>query len=488
MHRELRLRKVEEELPGWQKGLAYPEVPAIVKKALASAKDEGHHRAASHLEAYCKAVDVLRSYGGSLQIEFPPDGVGFVPASSHSMTEPLRKALEAADLYLRLYGSLPGAVSNMIFDGLLPLQADVFKQYDAHYNKPTTHTSLIHFLASKREKYLHGYEWAFGELIERQEAEGLAAVVALAAKFPAGQGADKPRQQSNVLSQVMLDASSAQRRVVLLSAAAAKHAGATHLVVKNKGTGGREEPKQKRLFRSYEKVWLGTGPEGLLDVARGGVECPSMNSVLKALQYLLDESERGELRLVRIKPRFQTPSDGGWRDALVNFVFPDDPAQHVCELQIMHEKMMTIRADMGAHHDYAQFRGAAELLEFQGVNWLEEVKKGSTDGKDPAERMVELEAALRTKDRRIAELEAKVAALTSKGPKEGNLDSVISTFQAWDTDGNGHIEKAEMANVFKTLGREFSDQEFDELFAVVDRNSDGKIDYGEFVAWMFAND
>merc|ERR1712139_308737 len=113
------------------------------------------------------------------------------------------------------------------------------------------------------------------------------------------------------LAQVMVEASVAQRRVVLLAAAVAKAAGATHLVVKKKDGGGRDEPKQKRLFRSYEKVWLGTGPEALLDVARGGVECPNMNSVGKALQYLLDAGQRGEIKLLRIKMRFQTPSDGG---------------------------------------------------------------------------------------------------------------------------------------------------------------------------------
>lgn len=364
------------------------------------------------------------------------------------------------------------------------MQADGYKQYNAHYNTAAAHASLIRFLASKREAYLHGYEWAFHELIEGHEAEGLAAVVALASQFPSENGTEKPKQQSNILSQVMLDASIAQRRVVLLSAAAAQHAGATHQVVKQKHGGGRTEPNQKRFFRSNEKVWLGTGPEGLLDVARGGVECPSMNSVLKALQYLLDASQRGELQLLRMKMRFDTPSDGGWRDALVNFVLTDDPSQHVCELQIMHEKMMTIRADMGAHRDYAQFRGAAELLEFQNVNWLEEVKRGSPDVEDAAVRIVQLEAALRAKDRRIAELEAKHSVFASE-KNEGIRGTVLRSFHAWDSDGSGHISKAELAETLKQLGSVFSDEEFDKIFAVADKNGDGQVDYEEFVAWMF---
>merc|ERR1712232_995699 len=149
------------------------------------------------------------------------------------------------------------------------------------------------------------------------------------------------------------------------------------------------------------------------------------------------------------------------RDALVNFVFTDDPAQHVCELQIMHEKLMTIRADMGAHHDYAQFRGAAELLEFQGVDWIEELKKAGPGGQDPVERIVDLEAQLRDKDRYIASLEAKVAALTRHGPQDGNLQNVMSSFQAWDTNGNGKVGKDELSQVFKNLGRDFTEDEFD---------------------------
>jgi len=128
-------------------------------------------------------------------------------------------------------------------------------------------------------------------------------VVALAASFPSGDGAEKPLQMSDTLKGVMTDAAAAQRRVLLLAASLAERAQASHLVV-HKSEGGRAEPQQKRLFRSYEKVCLGAGPEGLLDVARAGVACPSMSSVREALQALLDEASSGKVLLKRIKMRF----------------------------------------------------------------------------------------------------------------------------------------------------------------------------------------
>merc|ERR1712050_605498 len=107
---------------------------------------------------------------------------------------------------------------------------------------------------------------------------------------------------------------------------------------------------------------------------------------------------------------------------------------------------------MGAHHDYSQFRGVAELLEFQGVSWLDEVTKSGVDGTDPTAQIVELEAALRARDQRVTELEAKLAALTSDGPNKGTQASVMSTFRSWDANHDGHISKEELAQTFKSIG------------------------------------
>mmetsp|Transcript_73088 Transcript_73088/g.174150 ORF Transcript_73088/g.174150 Transcript_73088/m.174150 type:complete len:748 (+) Transcript_73088:139-2382(+) len=502
---EIRLRKLEAALPEWEPGESIPDGLENVRELASSS---GNRRVAAHVKAYHKALVVLEQSHreGGLKLNFVPDATGFVPASAHGQTAPLREALESADAYLREYGRLPQVLGGYVFNGLLPLLDSVYEQYRERYRTKAAQQSLVRFVAGKRSAYLKGYEWAFSELIEKQEAEALAKVVALGEKFPTGAGDNKPRQLPSNLQDVMVDASHAQRRVLLLAARVAKKAEGTHCVV-HKGDGGRNEPTQKRLFRSYEKVCLGDGPEALLDVARGGVECPSMEGVRKALQCLLDEAKRKEITLLRMKMRFDKPSDGGWRDALVNFTFQSDSSQHVCELQVMHVKMMTIRSDMGAHHDYAQFRGAVELLEQYGINWQEMAatmqeedesaaskggkKKDDATKRDAsktesaelakqAARIKELEAEVKKKDARIAELEGQLTVA-----QEGPESHVRNKFKQWDKNGDGVISQEELTEVMKSLGGLFSEEEMEALFAFIDKDKNGKVDYNEFVTWVF---
>merc|ERR1712037_172679 len=73
-----------------------------------------------------------------------------------------------------------------------------------------------------------------------------------------------------------------------------------------------------------------------------------------------------KIDVLRVKNRFAEPTSGGWADFMVSFRFRSDPNQHVCELQLCHKDMMTVRKQMGAHHEYAEFRSALELLEVTG--------------------------------------------------------------------------------------------------------------------------
>ena len=47
-----------------------------------------------------------------------------------------------------------------------------------------------------------------------------------------------------------------------------------------------------------------------------------------------------------------------------------DPDQHVCEVQLVHEGMLTARKHCNAHAAYAKFRSALELLETFGLMTL----------------------------------------------------------------------------------------------------------------------
>lgn len=359
--------------------------------------------------------------------------------------------------------------------------------------------------------------------MKKKEKGDLDAAVALSAMFPDGKGDAKPKQKVGSLADVMVGAFHAHRRVQLLCSKVAKVANGTHEVV-HQHDGGRGEPKQKGMFRAHEKVCLGSGFDGILDCARGGIECPSMASVRDALQAVLDEGKQGRIRILRIKMRFHEPSEGGWRDALVNFAFTDDPREHVCELQVIHEKMMTIRADMGAHHGYDKFRGAMELLLYHNVDIeavTQELEKRAQDevlsrtlsstqaggvtqaseslseSTADVSRIAELEEQLRSRDARVADLEKQlkerdeeIASLQSSkeapsaGPKSIQ-EQVLAAFKKWDVNGDGTISRDEVAAMFSKIDASFTGDDFDKLFHAADLDGNGKIDYHEFVMFIF---
>ena len=73
--------------------------------------------------------------------------------------------------------------------------------------------------------------------------------------------------------------------------------------------------------------------------------------------------------LVRCKGRFGRPTSGGWADIMMNFHFEDDAEwTHVCEIQLVHAELYSVRKNMGAHGSYTEFRAALELCEKVGVD------------------------------------------------------------------------------------------------------------------------
>merc|ERR1711971_80387 len=121
----------------------------------------------------------------------------------------------------------------------------------------------------------------------------------------------------------------------------------------------------------------------LVDVLRGSLECPDFTEIVFILDLLelLDvdigdpvkakaqgwDLEKFQIRVVNIKNRFDTPTSGGWADAMVNFVFVHgDDTHHVMELQLQHAQMLVVRKEGKAHDQYNKFRSAFELMEAVG--------------------------------------------------------------------------------------------------------------------------
>jgi len=86
------------------------------------------------------------------------------------------------------------------------------------------------------------------------------------------------------------------------------------------------------------------------------------------LTTLSEAHDQGTIVLRRSKNRFANPSAGGWMDCLINFSLPGN--QCVCEVQIVHQQLLTVRAELGAHSSYGTYRAAGETLECLGFEGL----------------------------------------------------------------------------------------------------------------------
>jgi hypothetical protein len=134
---------------------------------------------------------------------------------------------------------------------------------------------------------------------------------------------------------------------------------------------GAEKTGLKKTSRVVEKSALRPG-EGrgrskwVCDVVRAMLVATSMSAVGSIVRGLSALHEAGALRVVRIKDRFAQPSAGGWRDLMVNLVIVGDPTRHVCEVQVVHEMMLTARKGLPGHAIYGIVRSAMELIESCG--------------------------------------------------------------------------------------------------------------------------
>ena len=48
---------------------------------------------------------------------------------------------------------------------------------------------------------------------------------------------------------------------------------------------------------------------------------------------------------------------------MINFKLKGDPTHHICEVQLVLEKLLVVRTQLGGHKEYAVLRSAVELLE-----------------------------------------------------------------------------------------------------------------------------
>lgn len=75
-------------------------------------------------------------------------------------------------------------------------------------------------------------------------------------------------------------------------------------------------------------------------------------------------------------------------------------------------------------------------------------------------------------------------AYVSMKKQADRLDDVKAAFRAFDHNGDGNISRDELKEAMTRYGQTFSQEECDEMFQEADLNSDGKIDWDEFLQMM----
>jgi hypothetical protein len=116
---------------------------------------------------------------------------------------------------------------------------------------------------------------------------------------------------------------------------------------------------EKTAFKHEEKTRFQC--ENVYDVVRGSISYPTMEGIKLGAEKICTSEEFVALRM---SDRFSegTSTSSGWRDGMINGNFKGRNP-HKVEVQLHHEKLVSIREDLGGHYMYAIYRSLVEALE-----------------------------------------------------------------------------------------------------------------------------
>ena len=146
-----------------------------------------------------------------------------------------------------------------------------------------------------------------------------------------------------------------------------------------------------------------------------------------------------DIEVVRFKDRIKNPS-GGWRDAMINFcVTTSGCPHHICEVQIVHQKMALCRRKdgLGGHDVYAQERNAREILEYLGLPQPEEEADTSPQQAEMVFAREEAEAAKAAEAK--AEAARAKAEADARAVRAGALGAARAAITLSHQPGNGLV-------------------------------------------------
>jgi hypothetical protein len=198
----------------------------------------------------------------------------------------------------------------------------------------------------------------------------------------------------------------------------------------------RPNDETKSPYRIIEKS-LTKGPDPdypdcskVFDVFGCIIECQDYRQMAAIVDAFRDRYRRESIQITRVKDRWTTPSDGGWRDLMINIVVNEI----VYEVQVVLQAMKKARTALDAHKAYNQFRSFAEVFALLKLSTDVVVRSPSSEDTMDSEmmshvvkleadnvRLKELEDLLEFKDdllqvtkQRLAVFEQRLAAFESE--------------------------------------------------------------------------
>ena len=187
------------------------------------------------------------------------------------------------------------------------------------------------------------YNSTFDAISSSEEAGATECSDAVRRLIDAAQG-KRATQKSDDVVQLYAAAASIREQVRRLMKAVAGETGAELAEIPEKA---RRRHGLKQIVRIVEKCALRPDEPGkadrVCDIVRDMFSVSSMEQMAKVAVALLSCSE---IAIVRVKDRNAEASAGGWRDIMINFVLVGDENAHVCEVQLVHKKMLLQRKEM----------------------------------------------------------------------------------------------------------------------------------------------
>ena len=189
-------------------------------------------------------------------------------------------------------------------------------------------------------------------------------LVSAEAAFPTCQEAlTLPRQSSNEIAELYTQA----KTVLPILESFLKHVAAK--------TAASAEGIGLKLNDRFEKktgLRKGGDPSFVLDIARGALIAENIEGVFKLVRELEQSANAYGIRVVRLKERFTTPKESGYRDVQVNLAIelPGSTDVHIVEVQV-------------------HLRSLYELKKIHGDELYREIRSLEESGQSP-ERLQEL--------------------------------------------------------------------------------------------------